>query len=72
MLRYLRQNTIAFIALILSVFTLGGATAYAVNTIRSSDIVDGQVMNRTSRPTASATARSSTGRSPTLTSQTTA
>jgi hypothetical protein len=50
MLRYLRQNTIAFIALILSVFTLGGATAYAVNTVRSSDIVDGQVMNQDLAP----------------------
>jgi hypothetical protein len=46
MLRFFRQNTIAFIALIISIFTLGGATAYALNTVRSSDIVDGQVMNQ--------------------------
>lgn len=50
MLRYLRQNTIAFIALTLSIFTLGGATAYAVNTVRSSDIVDGQVMQQDLAP----------------------
>jgi hypothetical protein len=45
-LAYLRQNTLAFIALCVSLFSLGGATAYAVNTVRSTDIVDGQVLTQ--------------------------
>lgn len=46
MLAYLRQNTLAFIALCVALFSLGGATAYAVNTVRSTDIVDGQVLTQ--------------------------
>jgi hypothetical protein len=42
LLTYLRQNVIAIIALVIA---LGGGTAYAVNTVRSSDIVDGQVQS---------------------------
>jgi hypothetical protein len=45
-LTYLRQNTLAFIALCVALFSLGGATAYAVNTVRSTDIVDGQVLTQ--------------------------
>ncbi len=45
MLAYIRRNAIAFIALFMSMIAIGGATAYAANTIRSGDIVDGQVQN---------------------------
>lgn len=39
-LKYLRQNAIAFLALFIAL----SGTAYAANTVRSTDIVDGQVM----------------------------
>jgi hypothetical protein len=45
-LAYLRNNTLAFVALCVALFSLGGATAYAVNTVRSTDIVDGQVLTQ--------------------------
>jgi len=45
-LSYVRKNSIAFTALCISLFSLGGATAYAVNTVRSTDIVDGQVLTQ--------------------------
>jgi hypothetical protein len=45
-LAYLRKNTLAFVALCVALFSAGGATAYAVNTIRSTDIVDGQVLTQ--------------------------
>ncbi len=41
MLKFLRRNTIAFLALFIAL----SGTAYAANTVRSTDIVDGQVKN---------------------------
>ena len=40
LVRYFRDNVVAFLALFLA---MGGTSAYAVNTIRSTDIVDGEV-----------------------------
>src|SRR3954469_11813172 len=40
MIRFLRRHAIAFIALVLA---LAGGTAYAMNTVRSADIVDGTI-----------------------------
>jgi hypothetical protein len=45
MLAYFRKNMVAFVALFVSFIAIGGTTAYAVNTVRSADIVDGQVKN---------------------------
>ena len=38
--RHIRQNAVAWLALFVA---LGGTTAYAANTIRSSDIIDNEV-----------------------------
>jgi hypothetical protein len=46
MLAYLRRNTVAFAALVIAVVALGSGSAYAINTIRSGDIVDGAVKNQ--------------------------
>jgi hypothetical protein len=43
---YIRRNLVAFVALFIAIISFGGTAAYAANTIRSSDIVDGQVMNQ--------------------------
>jgi hypothetical protein len=40
LVRYFKDNVVAFLALFLA---MGGTSAYAVNTIRSTDIVDGEV-----------------------------
>jgi hypothetical protein len=37
---------VAFVALFIAIISFGGTAAYAANTIRSSDIVNGQVMNQ--------------------------
>ncbi len=39
MIRFIRRNTVAFIALLIAL----GGTAYAANTVRSIDIVDGTI-----------------------------
>jgi hypothetical protein len=44
---YVQNNAVAFLALFVA---LGGTGAYAANTIRSSDIVDGQVFPRDLAP----------------------
>ena len=46
MISYIRQHMIAFVALFIAIISFGGTAAYAANTIRSSDIVDGQVKNQ--------------------------
>jgi len=43
---YIRRNMVAFVALFIAIVSFGGTAAYAANTIRSSDIVDGQVKNQ--------------------------
>jgi hypothetical protein len=43
---YIRRNMVAFVALFIAIISFGGTAAYAANTIRSSDIVDGQVKNQ--------------------------
>jgi len=43
---YIRRNLVAFVALFVAIIMTGGGVAYAANTIRSSDIVDGQVKNQ--------------------------
>ena len=46
MISYIRRNMVAFVALFVAIIMTGGGVAYAANTIRSSDIVDGQVKNQ--------------------------
>jgi hypothetical protein len=46
MISYIRHNMVAFVALFVAIVGFGGTAAYAANTIRSSDIVDGQVKNQ--------------------------
>ena len=45
MIAYVKRNMVAFVALFVAIILSGGTAAYAANTIRSSDIVDGQVQN---------------------------
>ena len=46
LISYIRRNMVAFVALFIAIISFGGTAAYAANTIRSSDIVDGQVKNQ--------------------------
>jgi hypothetical protein len=47
---YIRRNLVAFVALFVAIIMTGGGVAYAANTVRSSDIVDGQVKNQDLAP----------------------
>ena len=46
MFSYIRRNMVAFVALFIAIISLGSTSAYAINSIRSADIVDGQVKNQ--------------------------
>jgi hypothetical protein len=46
MVSLVRRNMVAFVALFIAILSFGTTGAYAINAIRSADIVDGQVKNQ--------------------------